>query len=186
MDHSARPTSSLSIPRPRSDRDQSPPSGASELLSSTIDELQHNASDLTSLIVELLWNAAQATANYTIVQQLREERREFWIQIEELECKCLLVPRETPPAIEIELMPGPDALMPPLSPLVHYGRMPCRAHRVHEAIYEPIFARFSQPQTAEPMHEVARATGVPLTTLCNWKKALLPGLAMATRTPHTR
>jgi hypothetical protein len=174
MDHSARPTSSWSIPRSRSDRDQSPPSGASELLSSAIDALQNDACDLTSRIVELLRNTAQATGNYAIVQQLREDRRKFWIQIEELECKCLPVPRETPPAIEIELMLGPDALMPPLPPLVHYGRMPYPAHRAHAAIYEPIFARFSQPQKAEPMHEIARTTGVPLTTLYNWKKHYCP------------
>jgi hypothetical protein len=48
--------------------------------------------------------------------------------------------------------------------------MPYRAHRVHAAIYEPIFARFSQPQKAEPMHEISRATGVSLITLYNWKK----------------
>jgi hypothetical protein len=99
MDHSV--TSSLSIP----DCNQSPPSGASELLSSAIDGLQHDASDLTSRIVELLRNAAHATVNYAIVQQLREERRRLWVQIEELKSKCLSVPREAPPAIEIELMP---------------------------------------------------------------------------------
>jgi hypothetical protein len=144
------------------------------LPSSAIDALQNDASDLTSRIVELFWNATQATGNYAIVQQFREERRGLWIQLEELECKCLPVPRETPPAIEIELMPGPDALRPPLPPLVHYGRMPYHAHRVHAAIYEPIFARFSQPQKEEPMHEIARATGVPLTTLYNWKRSYCP------------
>jgi hypothetical protein len=144
------------------------------LLSSAIDGLQHNASDLTSRIVELLRNAAQVTGNYAIAQQLREGRRTLWIQIEELECKCLPVPQETPPAKEIELIPGPDALIPPLRPLVHYGRMPCRSHLVHAAIYEPIFARFAQPQKAEPMHEIARTRGVPLTTLCNWKKRHCP------------
>jgi hypothetical protein len=136
------------------------------LLSSAIDWLQNDASDLTSRIVELR-NAVQATGNYAIVQQLREERRRLWIQIEELECKFLPVPREIPPAMEIELMPGPGTLMPPLPPLVHYGRMPYRAHLVHAAIYGPIFAQFSQHQKAEPMHEIARATGVPLTTLYN-------------------
>jgi hypothetical protein len=135
-------------PRPRSDRDQSPPFAASELLSSPIDGLQYDVSDLTSRIVELLRNAAQATGNYAIVQQLREERRRLWIQIEELECKCLPMPRETPPATEIRLIPGPDVLMPPLPLFVHYRRMPYRAHRVHAAIYEPIFAWFSQPQKA--------------------------------------
>jgi hypothetical protein len=64
-------------------------------------------------------------------------------------------------------MLGSDALMPPLPPLVHYGRMPYRAHCVHEAISEPIFAGFSQSQKAEPMHEIVRATSVPLTTLYN-------------------
>jgi hypothetical protein len=118
------------------------------LLSSAIDGLQHDASDLTSCIIKLLWNADQATGNYSILQQLREKRRRLWIQIEELERKCLPLPRETPPAIEIELMSGPDALMPPLPPLVHYGRMPYRTHCMHAAIYEPIFARFSQPQKA--------------------------------------
>jgi hypothetical protein len=68
MEHSAHPTSSLSIPRSRSDSDQSPSSGSSELLSSAIDGLQHDASDLTSRIVELLRNDAQATGNYAIVQ----------------------------------------------------------------------------------------------------------------------
>jgi hypothetical protein len=67
-------------------------------------------------------------------------------------------------------MSGPDTLMPPLPPLVHYGRMPYYSHCVHAAIYEPIFARFSQPQKAEPMQEIARATGVPLITLYNWKR----------------
>jgi hypothetical protein len=137
------------------------------LLSNAIDALQNDASDLTCRILELRRNAVQATGNYAIVRQLREERRRLWIQIEELECQYLPVPRETPPAIEIELTSGPDVLMPPLPPLVHYGRIPYRAHRVHAAIYEPIFAQFSQPQKAEPMHEIARTTGVPFTTLYN-------------------
>jgi transposase-like protein len=52
--------------------------------------------------------------------------------------------------------------------------MPYGAHRVDAAIYETIVARFSQPQKAEPMHETARATGVPLTTLYNWKRHYCP------------
>jgi hypothetical protein len=140
MDHSARPTSSLYITRPRSDRDQLPPSGASELLSNAIDGLQHDSSDLTSRIVELLRNDAQATGNYAIAQQLREERRRLWIQIEELECKYLPVPREIPPAIEIELMAGPDALMPrcvllSITTACHIVRIMCMRHSMSRFLH---------------------------------------------------
>jgi transposase len=48
------------------------------------------------------------------------------------------------------------------------------SYRAHVVIYEPLFARFSQPQKTEPMHEIAHVTGVPLATLYNWKRHYCP------------
>jgi hypothetical protein len=134
-----------------------------------ISDSERDASDITTRIMTLIRDVPNSPQQQALVSELREERRRLWSQIEKLERDCSPIPLTNPLDTTLDVMGGPGDLLPLLPPLVRYSRVRYRIHRMQEAIYEPIFARFAQPQKAEPMSELAHATGVPLRTLYNWK-----------------
>jgi hypothetical protein len=88
-----------------------------------------------------------------MIQELPNERRRLWDWIEELERTCSPMHATTSSAIAIDPMVNPDVFIPPLSPLLHYRRVPYRMHRSNKSKYEPIFARFVYPHKEEPLGE---------------------------------
>jgi hypothetical protein len=148
------------------DLDHSP----GDSLSTSINRLQQESVGLTNHVIELIPAQSNDDQSVVMIQELRNQRRRLWDQIEELERTCSPMHATTSSAVAIDPMDNPNAFIPPLPRLLHYQHVPYRMHRVNKVIYEPIFARFVCPHKAEPTNEVASETGVPLRTLYNWRR----------------
>jgi hypothetical protein len=134
-------------------------------LSTAMDRLQQESVGLTNRIIELIRAQSNDNPSLMMIQELCNERRRLWDQIEELERTCSPMHATTSSAIAIDPMDNSDAFILPLPRLLHCQRVPYRMHRGNKSIYEPRFVWLVYPHKAEPMNEIASEPGVPLRIL---------------------
>jgi hypothetical protein len=132
-----------------------------------ISEMIEYSHSLTTPICELIGAAHISKQVNSMIATLRKEGHQIWKHIETLEREILISQDEATPE------PSEGVWQTPLlfSPLKMCDRPADHRHHLHLEVCEPMFARFSRPDEAEPFPKIATSTAVPVRMLYHRRDA---------------